>query len=105
MVAGGGACDDGGMTRIRGVDFTSVPRRGKPITLAEAQLDGEVLRVDEVLPLASFIEFEDALAEEGPWVAAIDFPFGLPLRFLDNVEWPRSSWIDYVEHVRSMGKV
>ena len=93
------------MTRIRGIDFTSAPGKGKPITLAEATFDGHTLRISEVRNLASFIEFEDALAEEGPWVVAIDFPVGLPLKFLDNIKWPTGAWTDYVEHVRAMGKL
>ena len=92
------------MTRIRGIDFTSTPDRRKPITLAEGQLEGEVLRIDELWCLTSFDEFEAALQEPGPWVAGIDFPFGQPRKFLDNVNWPTDSWTGYVDLVAQMRK-
>ena len=91
-------------THIRGIDFTSSPGRGKPITVAEGQLEGEVLRIDGLRCLTSFGEFEAALKEPGPWVAGIDFPFGQPRKFLDNVNWPTDSWTGYVDLVAQMRK-
>lgn len=92
------------MTHIRGIDFTSAPSRSKPITVAECELDGDMLRIREMRCLTSFDEFDDALKEQGPWIAGIDFPFGQPRRLIEDLKWPRESWQDYIACVRSMGK-
>ena len=92
------------MTRIRGIDFTSSPGKGKPITLAEAKFDSEVLHIEGLRCLTSFEEFEKALREPGPWVAGIDFPFGQPRRLVEALDWPQGSWMDFVAHVDRMEK-
>lgn len=92
------------MTRIRGIDFTSAPSRSKPITVAKGELDGAVLRIDSLCRLVCFLDFETALGESGPWFAGIDFPFGQPHKLIEDLEWPRESWTDLIEHVRKMGK-
>lgn len=92
------------MTRIRGIDFTSAPSRRKPLTVAEGEIDRDVLRIRDLRCLTSFGEFDDALKEQGPWIAGIDFPFGQPRRLIEDLKWPRESWLDYVACVRSMGK-
>ena len=50
-----------------------------------------------------FSAFEAALRRPGSWIGGIDFPFGLPRRFVGDVGWPRE-WRDYVRHARSLGK-
>ena len=30
------------------------------------------------------------------WIAGVDFPIGLPLRFIENMDWPRN-WVDYID--------
>ena len=50
-----------------------------------------------------FARLEELLARPGPWIAGIDFPFGLPRRFVDDVEWPLA-WQQYVLHAESLGK-
>lgn len=89
--------------RILGIDFTSAPSRKKPLTCAQANFDGSVLVVEELLCWSSFADFEAALQAAGPWVAAIDFPFGQPRRLIENIGWPLS-WSGYVEHVAAMSK-
>jgi hypothetical protein len=37
----------------------------------------------------------------GPWIAGIDFPFGLPRKFIENIGWPLT-WTGYVEHARKL---
>jgi hypothetical protein len=64
--------------KIYGVDFTSVPSSKKPITWAQCDLDGELLRLTTFGTLTSFDAFEKFLVQPGPWVAGLDFPFGQP---------------------------
>ena len=54
-------------------------------------------------PGTEFAQLEEMLAKPGPWIAGIDFPFGLPRRFVDDVEWPLA-WEEYVRHAESLGK-
>jgi len=65
-----------------GVDFTCAPTRKKPITVAHGRLTGAVLRLDRVDALPTMAAFEVLLQEPGPWLAAFDFPFGLPREFV-----------------------
>jgi hypothetical protein len=89
--------------RILGVDFTSRPRAGKPLTCAEALLRNGVVSVSRVRRLADFPAFETLLREPGPWVGGFDFPFGLPRALLDQLGWP-AQWSDYVGRVESMSR-
>ena len=91
------------MERIRGIDFTSSPPRRKPLTVAEGQLDGDVLSIRELRCLTSFDEFDDALRETGPWIAGIDFPFGQPRRLIEDLKWPQD-WMGLITHVANLGK-
>lgn len=71
--------------KVYGVDFTSVPTNKKPITLAEGKLRGRVLQIDRVRLLPSLNDFSSFLREPGPWVAAIDFPFGQPRKLIEDL--------------------
>ena len=88
--------------KIYGVDFTSVPANTKPITLAEGKLLGGVLQIDKVRLLPSLDNFSSFLCEPGPWVAAVDFPFGQPRKLIEDLKWPRT-WQGYVKYVKQMG--
>ena len=76
--------------RLLGVDFTSAPRRAKPITAARGRLsgDGTVVHVDALDALVTFDAFEALLAEPGPWIGGFDFPFGLPRSAVADLGWP-----------------
>lgn len=89
--------------RVYGIDFTSRPRPGKPITCLECTLTDARLIAGELETWASFEGFEAALRRPGPWIAGIDFPFGQARRFIENIGWPRS-WADYVRHAESLGR-
>ena len=89
--------------RILGIDFTSAPRRRKPITLARGTFAEGQLRIDSIVCLTSLERFEEEIAAPGPWVAGIDFPFGQPRRLIRALGWPQR-WNAYVSHVESMGK-
>ncbi|HEX7384671.1 MAG TPA: DUF429 domain-containing protein, partial [Burkholderiaceae bacterium] len=64
--------------RVLGVDFTSAPRRAKPITVAHGELRAGTLRLARLEGLESFEAFEAFLRRPGPWIGGFDFPFGLP---------------------------
>ena len=68
---------------LLGVDFTSVPSRRKPITVARGQCIGGMLKVSGVEALTAMAEFDALLADAGPWLGAFDFPFGLPRVFTE----------------------
>lgn len=75
--------------RIYGVDFTSAPRRAKPITVAAGFARQAVLRLEAIERLESFDCFALLLARPGPWVGGFDFPFGLPAELVRDLGWPR----------------
>jgi hypothetical protein len=91
---------------IFGIDFTSAPGLSKPITCARCELTiipQPRLLLQDCLTFTSFHEFERFLAHGGPWLAALDFPFGQPLQLLTRLGWP-TAWEDYVALIASMGK-
>jgi hypothetical protein len=96
------ACD-GECMRVYGIDFTSSPGRGKPITCLACVLDGNRLQAQELSEWKDFEEFEGALRRPGPWIAGIDFPFGQSRHFIESIGWPMT-WAGYVEHVKSLGR-
>ncbi len=87
--------------RIYGLDFTSAPGRAKPITLADAELGAGRLHVSGVYRIRSFAGFELGLETAGPWVAGMDFPFGLPRRLVEALSWP-PDWTETVDRVAAM---
>ena len=90
--------------RIYGVDFTCAPRRAKPITVASGVLKGKALRLEELIPVYSFEEFEAFLRRPGPWVGGFDFPFSLPAELARDLAWP-PSWPELVSHCASMNRL
>jgi hypothetical protein len=94
--------------QVLGIDFTSLPTRRKPITYVHATFDGDALAVMSQNERAcekwtSFSQFEEKLRHPGPWIAGIDFPFGLPRKFIENIGWPLT-WHEYVLHAESLGR-
>ena len=88
---------------VYGIDFTSRPRKRKPITCRRCRIEGDVLQALNPTALSSFKDFEAFLNRDGPWIAGIDLPFGQARRFVKDVHWP-SPWTDYVHHVEGLGK-
>lgn len=88
---------------VYGVDFTSAPTSRKPITCASGEIDHSQLTISFIETWPSFAGFEALLHRSGVWVAGFDFPFGLPEKFLRNLDWPLR-WQDYVGHIQSKGK-
>ena len=91
------------LTRIFGIDFTSAPRNSKAITVAEGRLCYKVLTIANIFDLVSLEQLSEFLKMPGPWITAIDFPFGQPRKLVLDCGWP-SSWQGYVKHVSLMGK-
>lgn len=89
--------------RIFGIDFTSRPKRQKPITCIECELSGENLVFQDSYDWSTFQDFEAHLRKDGPWISGIDFPFGQARRFIDTIGWP-DNWRDYVRHAESLGR-
>jgi Protein of unknown function (DUF429) len=85
-----------------GVDFSSSPTRRKPITVAKgrlASLRGQpAVCLESLLKIPSLESFKEWLNTRGPWLAAFDFPFALPLEFLRINGWPHASWQAHIEH-------
>ena len=67
------------------------------------ELEGRVLRANGLEEWPDFALLKHALKKPGPWIAGIDFPFGLPRIFIKNMGWP-DSWADYVTHAGSLGR-
>ena len=88
---------------VFGLDFTSVPSPRKPITCARTRFDGTTLSFEELVHVYDFASFEALLAQPGPWIAGIDFPFGQARRLVENIGWPRS-WGDYVSEVARLDR-
>lgn len=88
---------------IYGLDFTSAPMRCKPITCACCELNDTILIVKSCLKMPSFADFEAFMRSDGPWLAALDFPFGQPRKLISNLGWPQS-WEGYMRIIASMGK-
>lgn len=89
--------------KLYGFDFTSAPSPKKPITCAQCILDGDALHLEAITCLESFPNFEDFLAQPGPWVAGLDFPFGQPRKLIENLAWPEN-WAEYVCLIAMMTK-
>lgn len=88
---------------IYGLDFTSAPGLRKPITVVSCNLNQRSLQVEACQELTSFAAFEAFLRTPGPWLAAFDFPFGLPRKLLTNLGWP-VEWSAYIQHIADLGK-
>jgi hypothetical protein len=84
-----------------GVDFTSAPRRAKPITVARGRLDGARVRFERLDEIIDFAGFEQLLREPGPWLGGFDFPFGLPRELVETLGWPRG-WAACIEHYAAL---
>jgi len=89
--------------RIYGVDFTSAPRRAKPITIACGVGKRNLLRIEKIDRLETFAAFEAFLARPGPWVGGFDFPFGLAREAVIDLAWPQA-WPALLAHCRALGR-
>src|SRR5436190_7302528 len=82
---------------VAGVDFTSRPTRRKPITVALGRFAHGVVRLERVDTHHAFESFAKWLRTPGPWVVAIDMPFGLPRELVTALDWP-TEWLPLMRH-------
>lgn len=92
-----------GATLIHGVDFTSAPRRAKPIVVASGELGDDVFELLAIHDLQSLADYAAWLRRPGPWVGGFDFPFGLPRTALIDLDWP-TDWASLTRHCRCLGR-
>lgn len=88
---------------IVGVDFTSAPRRAKPITVAHGSATGALLRIEELQEFPDWLSYERWLAQPGAWVGAFDFPFGLSRELVEQLGWPLQ-WAPLVRHCATLSR-
>jgi len=88
---------------IHGVDFTSVPRVRKPITVASGRFGDAAFRLDTFREFSAWPDFESWLRCPGPWIAGFDFPFGLPREAVVDLGWPMQ-WAQLLAHCRAHGR-
>lgn len=89
--------------RVFGIDFTSRPSRRKPVTCAVCRVEGAALVLEALEEWPTFAPFEALLHSDGPWVAGLDFPFGLPRPFISATGWP-ADWAGYTAHAAGLGR-
>lgn len=89
--------------KIYGVDFTSAPKREKPIVVADCNAEGTRLILNQFLEFSDWPAYEMWLGSEGEWIAGFDFPFGLPRRFVTAQHWP-DDWEGMVRACVRAGK-
>jgi hypothetical protein len=85
------------LPRLLGVDFSSAPRRAKPIVAAWGRRAGAVLHLKSIESLADLAAFSALLHTDGPWVGAFDLPFGLPRELVEHLAWP-TEWLALMRH-------
>jgi hypothetical protein len=90
-------------TRVLGVDFTSAPRRAKPIVVAHGRAARGVFVLEAIETLADWAAFEALLERPGPWIGGFDFPFGLPRTAVGDLGWPLE-WHRLLRHCTRMGR-
>ena len=89
--------------RIAGVDFTSRPSRRKPVTVALGRREGAVVILERVESHHGYESLAAWLQTPGPWVAAFDFPFGLPRELVETLGWPRE-WRELMRHYATLSR-
>lgn len=104
---------------VYGIDFTSSPsardsqaKAAKWMTLASCNLEGKLLIIDSFEKLNGekkddYSPFVSTLSSDGPWIAGIDVPFGMPLECIEYFRWLRcddagQDWSTYVERCRTV---
>jgi hypothetical protein len=89
---------------LAGVDFSSAPRRGKPIVWAWGRWQRPgLLRLERFEENASAAAFAQALERPGPWLAAFDLPFGLPRELVSTLGWP-ADWAGCMTHYAALSR-
>ena len=88
---------------LAGVDFTSRPRPAKPITLALGRSVPGGVALESLRLLPDFAALAQWLRMPGSWLAAFDFPFGLPRELVMQLGWPLS-WPELIAHYAGLSR-
>jgi hypothetical protein len=89
--------------RVAGIDFTSRPRRAKPVTVALGTTGGGVVVLERIDAHVDYESLARWLHTPGPWVAAFDFPFGLPRELVRTLGWPEE-WRALMAHYTALSR-
>lgn len=86
---------------VMGCDFSSAPRRAKPIVLAWGQVEGDCVRLERLQTCTSLDDWSAALHQPGPWIGGFDLPFGLPRELVTSLGWPQD-WAGCMDYYASL---
>jgi hypothetical protein len=86
-----------------GCDFSSSPTRRKPIVMAAGTASQGRVLLASLERVASLDEFDEWLRRERAWIAAFDFPFGLPRELVMHLGWPEQ-WPALIRHYASLSR-
>lgn len=89
--------------QLAGIDFTSRPTKRKPVTVALGELQHGVVRLTRLDLHESFEALSQWLRTPGPWLAACDFPFGLPRELVQALGWP-TEWLALMRHYAALSR-
>lgn len=89
--------------QLAGIDFTSRPTRRKPITLALGELQHGLVKLTRIDLHESFESLAHWLKAPQPWLAACDFPFGLPRELVRSLGWPEE-WLPLMRFYASLSR-
>ncbi|WOB07240.1 DUF429 domain-containing protein [Piscinibacter gummiphilus] len=89
--------------QLAGIDFTSRPTKRKPVTVALGELQHGVVRLTRLDLHERFEALSQWLHTPGPWLAACDFPFGLPRELVQALGWP-AEWRPLMQHYTSLSR-
>jgi Protein of unknown function (DUF429) len=89
---------------IYGIDFTSAPRRAKPIVVARLdRVARDRFALVGVEAFETWDPYDAFLRHPGPWVGGFDLPFGLPRAFVETLGWP-TTWAALIAHYAALDR-
>lgn len=88
---------------LLGCDFSSSPKRRKPIMLALGQRKGARVQLSALQSFDTLADFGQWLAQPGDWVGGFDLPFGLPRELVEALGWP-TDWLACMQHYRTLSR-
>jgi hypothetical protein len=86
-----------------GCDFSSSPSRRKPIVMATGSASKGRVLLAGLERVESLDGFEHWLRQERAWIAAFDFPFGLPRELVEHLGWPEH-WSELIRHYAGLSR-
>ncbi|MBK5206184.1 MAG: DUF429 domain-containing protein, partial [Polaromonas sp.] len=86
-----------------GCDFSSRPCRRKPIVMATGSAAKGRVLLAGLERIESLDGFEQWLRRDRAWIAAFDFPFGLPRELVMQLGWP-AHWPVLIRHYAALSR-